>query len=230
MKIVEIAKPTSKPGVLVVGGTGALGAYLLPLLRDNGFEVLVATRRRAPEQAALLRGVTYVVADPSTEHGSRQIIEAISSKNTNLIGAVFLNGAFEMGSGVGEIGFSAQLHQLLAANLFATTRVLEQVLPKLVQNAGSRIVLVSAQAASKPFELGGAYAISKSTVEALGRQLSLEYERAGVHTRVLSPAVIGPAVGQNEPELLVEAILNELNECLIQNLTEDTIEKLAERA
>ena len=45
-----------KPTILLLGGTGAMGDYLRPLLADNGFQVIVTSRsEREPEQ-----GVRFV--------------------------------------------------------------------------------------------------------------------------------------------------------------------------
>ncbi|MEV0719498.1 NAD(P)H-binding protein [Asanoa sp. NPDC050611] len=61
--------------ILVTGGTGTLGRYVVARLREKGSEVRVLTR--SPRPAA--DGVTYVVGDLATGEGADAAVEGVST-------------------------------------------------------------------------------------------------------------------------------------------------------
>jgi NAD(P)-dependent dehydrogenase (short-subunit alcohol dehydrogenase family) len=180
-------------GVIVTGGTGALGRALVGLLLGRGAGVAVPWRHAAEWHAlqasfgsgVALFGAEADIADPG---GARTFVEEAAATLRVLDGVACVAGGW-----AGGVTFDAapedEWSRMLHANLDTTRSVCRAALPHLLKQGGS-VVTVGSRAA----EAGGggmaAYAVSKVAVHALTRALALENRDRGVRFNCVLPGTI----------------------------------------
>ncbi len=166
-------------GVLVAGGTGALGSAVVAELLAAGYDV-VAVDRRGEAQ-----GAHTVHADLLDPDGAREAVDAVE----DLAGVVNLVGGFAMGPKVGEAEL-ADFQRMLSLNLVPAFNLAHAALPRLADAGGGAFVCVSAKAALEPFAGAAGYVTAKAGVLALVRALDAEYRDAGVRANAILPSII----------------------------------------
>ncbi len=199
-------RPTASAprGVIVTGGTGALGRTLVLHLLALGSRVAVpyrdAGRWRALEQEADAgpRLVGFEAALGSADDARSFLDVALPALGT-LDGLALVAGGWAGGAPFDEAP-ADEWPRMLGQNLETVAHVCRAALPQLRAKGGS-IVAVGSRAA----EAGGAgmaaYAVSKLAVHALVRVLALENRDRGVRVNAVLPGTIDtPANRRAMPE------------------------------
>ena len=180
-------------GVIVTGGTGALGQAVVATLLERGTRVVVPWRRveqwRALESSvgsgAPLTGLEADLADPA---GARALVDQAASSLGALDGVALIAGGWAGGAAF-EDAPEDEWDRMLRGNLATVRNVSRAVLPHLREGGGS-VVTVGSRAA----ETGGSgmagYAVAKSAVHALTRVLALENRERGVRFNCVLPGTI----------------------------------------
>jgi NAD(P)-dependent dehydrogenase (short-subunit alcohol dehydrogenase family) len=184
---------TVPQGVVVTGGTGALGrAVVLHLLR-SGCRVAVPYRgeaawdalRDAAGPGALLYGQA---ADMAKTAVAASFVEAAARFLGTVDGVAAIAGAYAGGATL-EAAPAEEWDAMLLANLAPAHAVARAALPYLLKQGGSLVFVGSRMA-----ETGGAsaasYAVAKSAVHALTRVLALENKARGVRVNAILPGTI----------------------------------------
>jgi NAD(P)-dependent dehydrogenase (short-subunit alcohol dehydrogenase family) len=191
-------------GVIVTGGTGALGRALVTLLLERGTPVVVPWRRaeqwRSLEQevgsGVPLQGFEADLADPE---GARRFVEQAASSLKTLDGLALVAGGWAGGSRFEEAAEGAWGH-MLQGNLDTVAHVIRAALPHLLEGGGS-VVTVGSRAAQTDGAGMASYAVAKSGVHALTRVLALENRHRGVRFNCILPGTIDtPANRASMPE------------------------------
>jgi NAD(P)-dependent dehydrogenase (short-subunit alcohol dehydrogenase family) len=167
-------------GILVAGGTGALGSAVVAELLESGHEVVAVDRRGdAP-------GARTVHADLLDPAGAREAVEAVE----DLSAVVNLIGGFAMGPKVGDAEL-ADFERMLSLNLVPAFNLAHAAMPLLAERSGGgAFVCVSAKAALEPFPGAAGYITAKAAVLAFVRALDAEYRDAGVRSNAILPSII----------------------------------------
>ena len=180
-------------GVIVTGGTGALGRALVLRLLQQGSRVAVPYRRADEWRAlqdeagagALLFGDTADLGDAA---GAREYVDAAAARLGVLDGLALVAGGWAGGTKFDEAP-PEEWNRMLRTNLDTVAHACRASLPHLRKQGGS-VVAVGARAA----ETGGggmaAYAVSKVAVHALVRVLALENAGRGVRFNAVLPGTI----------------------------------------
>ena len=180
-------------GVIVTGGTGALGRALVTLLLERGTRVAVPWRRaeqwRSLEASvgsgARLLGFEADLADPT---GARAFVDRAASSLDTLDGVALIAGGWAGGTTF-EAAPDDEWDRMLRGNLATVRNVSRAALPHLLEGGGG-VVTVGSRAA----ETGGAgmagYTVAKSAVHALTRVLALENRDRGVRFNCILPGTI----------------------------------------
>jgi NAD(P)-dependent dehydrogenase (short-subunit alcohol dehydrogenase family) len=175
-------------GVLVAGGTGALGQAVVAELIASGYGcaitwVVEEERRRAEEEfgdrAALIH------ADLLDPAGAAEAVAAVEE----LEAVVNLVGGFAMGGRVHETE-PEQFARMLELNLTPCFNLARAAMPRMIERGGGAFVGVSAQSIWRPFSGAAGYITGKSAVLAFIRALDAEYKGDGIRCNAILPSVI----------------------------------------
>jgi NAD(P)-dependent dehydrogenase (short-subunit alcohol dehydrogenase family) len=186
-------------GVLVAGGTGALGGAVVRELLDAGYDVTgtwIVDAERDRMESDLGDRVGLVRADLTEPAGAEDAVAAVA----DLEAVVDLVGGFKSGAKVHEAD-PADLDRMLRLNVTPAYLLARAAMPKLVDRGGGAFVAVSARAALRPFPGAAAYATSKAAVLALIKSLDAEYKADGVRCNAILPSMIDtPANRESTPD------------------------------
>jgi NAD(P)-dependent dehydrogenase (short-subunit alcohol dehydrogenase family) len=175
-------------GVLVAGGTGALGHAVLRELLGSGYEVTatwILDRERDRVQADLGGRVGLVQADLMEETGAADAVAAVD----DLEAVVNLVGGFAAGPPVHETD-PEDFAAMIRLNLTPAFMLARAAMPRLVERGGGAFVCVSARAALRPFPNAAGYATGKAAVLAFVGALDVEYRDSGIRANAVLPSVI----------------------------------------
>jgi NAD(P)-dependent dehydrogenase (short-subunit alcohol dehydrogenase family) len=187
-------------GVLVAGGTGALGSAVVRELLDSGYEcavtwILDSELERA--EAELGDRAQFVRADLVDPAGGAE--EAVAAVD-DLEAVVNLVGGFSDGPLVHETDW-ADFERMLLLNLAPAFNLARAAMPRLVERGGGAFVAVSARAALRPFPGAAGYVTAKAAVLAFVQALDAEYRKQGVRANAILPSTIDtPANRRSQPD------------------------------
>jgi NAD(P)-dependent dehydrogenase (short-subunit alcohol dehydrogenase family) len=185
-------------GVLVAGGTGALGGAVLRELLGDGYEVTatwVVEREgeRVEKELGGEEGLTLVRADLMDP----EAVEAAVAGVEGLRAVVNLVGGFSMGGRVHET-HPDDFAGMIRLNLTPGFLLARAAMPRLVEAGGGAFVGVSARAALRPFPGASGYVVGKAAVMALIQALDAEYRGDGVRCNAILPSVIDTPANRSE--------------------------------
>ena len=184
-------------GVLVAGGTGALGEAVVNELLEAGHEVtatwiVAGEGDRMPDHERL----SLVEADATDAESVERAVGGVAD-----LGAVVnLVGGFAMGPRTHETEPEAfeRMHLLNVTPAFLLARA---AMPRLLERGGGAFVCVSAKAALQPFSGAAGYISSKAAVLALVKALDAEYKQDGIRCNAVLPSTIDtPANRKSMPD------------------------------
>ena len=211
---------TPARGVIVAGGTGALGRAAVKTLLDQGARVAVPYRSREEWEAlraahgkdAPLLGVVADLSDPTA---AGAFVDQAVAFLGRLDGVAIAAGTWSGGKTL-EAAPPDEWDRMMRTNLATVYAVCRAALPHLLEQGGS-VVTVGSKAAETGGAGAAAYAVSKSAVHALTRVLALENRDRGVRFNCVMPLVIDTPAnrrampqadpsGWTKPEAIAEVI------------------------
>lgn len=208
----------SGPRVAVVtGATQAMGGAIASRLAGEGFRVM-GVGRSADRGHAIAAGIRatghdadFVAADLSSEHGVRSAVAATVERYGRI--DVVVNNAAAMDSSLAEgpahLQADGVFDAVLKVGLYAPFWFARHVAPVMIAGGtGGSFVNISSYAASRG--VGGipAYTASKGGLEALTRQLAVDYAPHGIrcNTLVLGSIAVPRNSGLHEDEEMAAAL------------------------
>jgi NAD(P)-dependent dehydrogenase (short-subunit alcohol dehydrogenase family) len=177
-----------KRAALITGGSSGIGLAIARMLRDEGFELTVASRRaERVEAAAAELGALAVAADVSDAEACTRLVAAHRERFGRL--DVLVNSA-----GVGIAGPLedlpvAHLDLQLGVNLRGLFLVTQAAIPLLRESRGW-IVNLSSLAGTLPAPGLAVYGATKAAVISLTRSLNDELDEDGVRAIALCPGFV----------------------------------------
>ena len=180
-------------GVIVTGGTGALGHAVVLRLLARGARVAVPYRdekewRALQERSGAGPELFGAAAELADARGARAFVDAAAAAMGVLDGVALAAGGWAGGKRFDEAP-EDEWPGMLGTNLGTVANVCRAALPHLRRQGGS-IVAVGARAATTGGAGMAAYAVSKVAVHALVRVLALENRDAGVRVNAVLPGTI----------------------------------------
>jgi len=173
---------------LVTGGSSGIGLAIARALRDDGYELTLASRTAEKVEAAAAELDAHAVAaDVSREEDCERLVAAHAERFGGL--DVLVNSA---GIGIGGRIEDLQAKHLdlqLGVNLRGLILVTRHALPLLNASRGHVINLASI-AGTEPTPGLAVYGATKAAVLALTRSLNAEVEGDGVRCTAIAPAFV----------------------------------------
>jgi NAD(P)-dependent dehydrogenase (short-subunit alcohol dehydrogenase family) len=173
---------------LVTGGSSGIGLAIARALREDGYELTLASRRaERVEAAAADLGAVAVAADVQREEDCERLVAAHRDRFGGL--DVLVNSA---GIGIGGTIEDLRLKHFdlqIAVNLRGLFLVTKLCIPMLRASRGHVINLASI-AGTLPTPGLATYGAAKAAVIDLTRSLNLELEADGVRATALCPAFV----------------------------------------
>jgi NAD(P)-dependent dehydrogenase (short-subunit alcohol dehydrogenase family) len=183
-------------GVLVAGGTGALGTAVVHELLDAG-HAIVATWIVPDERERLASlPVELVEADLFDAGAADAAVAAVK----DLDAVVDLVGGFRSGPRVHETD-PDEFEGIIRLNLTPAFTLARAAMPRMMERGGGAFVGVSARPALRPFPGAAGYITAKAAVLAFIRALDAEYREHGIRCNAILPSVIDtPANREAQPD------------------------------
>jgi NADP-dependent 3-hydroxy acid dehydrogenase YdfG len=179
---------TDNPTALVTGGGTGIGAAVAKRLASDGFDVVVAGRRREPlERTAAeigphARVLVMDVADLDSVRAGVGSLERLDVLVNNAGGA--------LGTSRIEDGDPAEWQQMFASNVLGTMQVTQAALPLLRRSSHATIVNVSSVAGQSVYEGGGGYTSAKHGTSVISETLRLELNGENIRVVDIRPGMV----------------------------------------
>jgi NAD(P)-dependent dehydrogenase (short-subunit alcohol dehydrogenase family) len=182
------------PSALVTGGSSGIGLAIARMLRDEGYDLTLASRTREKiEAAAADLGAFAIAADMGQEEDCVRVVQEHRERHGGL--DVLVNSA---GLGIGGTVESLQTKHIdlqLGVNLRGLLIVTREAIPLLKESRGWIFNLASI-AGTAPTPGLTVYGATKAAVIALTRSQNLELEEAGVRAVAICPGFVDTPMAQ----------------------------------
>jgi short-subunit dehydrogenase len=181
----------TRPLALVTGASSGIGADLARELAQDGHDLVLSARTRAPMEALEVELEAYgascavIAADLAKPGAAAELASTLEA--SGLVIDVLVNNA-----GLGCIGRFDQMEpqrisDMLMVNVVALTELTRLLLPGMVARARGRVLLVASTASFQPGPRMAAYFATKAFVLSLGEALTYELRGTGVTVTTLCP-------------------------------------------
>jgi NAD(P)-dependent dehydrogenase (short-subunit alcohol dehydrogenase family) len=175
--------------VLILGGTGGIGAALARRLHAEGCRLVLAARDadRLAALGAELDAATLALdaADPAAVDAAVALaVERFGRLDgaANCVGSILLKPA--------HLTSPEEFARTIGQNLTTAFNLVRSAARVMVRQGGGSIVLVSSAAARRGLVSHEAIAAAKAGVEALARTAAASYARQGIRVNAVAPGLV----------------------------------------
>jgi short-subunit dehydrogenase len=184
-----MATLTTRPLAVVTGGSSGIGLELARQFIANGFDVVIASERRAHDAQTELQNdgasVYAVDADLATREGCDKLCEEIRALGRP-IDALALNAGVGVGGEFIRTDLEAEL-KMIELNCVAVVVLAKQLLPAMVARGKGRVLITSSVAAVMPATYSAVYGATKAFDLSLSEAIREELRDSGVTVTALQP-------------------------------------------
>ena len=179
---------SANPTALVTGGGTGIGAAIAERLAADGFDVVVAGRRRDRLDAVVeriggaARALVLDVTDPASV--------AAGVSGLGRVDVLVNNAGGALGVARVEDGDLAQWEAMYATNVIGAARVTQAVLPLLRRSPRATIVNISSIAGQRVYEGGAGYVAAKHGTSVVSETLRLELNGENIRVSDVRPGMV----------------------------------------
>lgn len=171
---------------IVTGASSGIGAATARRLAAEGFEVVVAARRKDRITALASEiGATAMVLDVTSDESVAQLAEAVETADVLVNNA---GGALGLGP-IAEADVS-DWQAMYETNVLGSVRMTKALLPKLEVGEGGHVVMVTSIAGHIAYENGAGYNAAKFGQAAVTEALRLELNGRPVRVTEIAPGMV----------------------------------------
>jgi NAD(P)-dependent dehydrogenase (short-subunit alcohol dehydrogenase family) len=182
------------PSALITGGSSGIGLAIARMLRDEGYELTLASRTREKvEAAAAGLGAQAVVANMAVEEDCMRTVAAHVERFDGL--DVLVNSAGIGIAGTVETLQTKHIDLQLGVNLRGLLIVSREAIPYLKRSRGW-VVNVASIAGTTPTPGLTVYGATKAAVIAITRSQNAELDGDGVRAVALCPGFVDTAMAE----------------------------------
>lgn len=203
----------SPRSVLILGGTGGIGAALARRLHAEGCRLVLAARD--PQKLAALGaelGATTLEADATDAAAVDAAVARAVELHGRLDGAANCVGSILLKPA--HLTSPDEFSRTIALNLTTAFNLVRAAAKVMVRQNSGNIALVSSVAAQRGLVSHEAIAAAKAGVEALARSAAASYARQGVRVNCVAPGLVrtplAAALTANEAALKASTALHPL--------------------
>lgn len=179
---------------IVTGGARGIGRAIVERLSAEGAAVVVS-QRAVDEGAALAReleqqgrSVAFVQADVRREEDAARLVETTIARYGR-VDVLCNNAGVGLLKAVTDTGRD-EYDAVMDTNVWGIFTCSRHALPHMIDAGGGAIVNIGSVAATVGFATDAAYCASKGAVDALTRQMALDYAPHGVRVNCVAPGFI----------------------------------------
>jgi len=200
---------TDSPVVLITGATGPAGHAAARRFAGDGARLALVSRDRAKlEEMGHGLGIDAeswmaVTSDLSGSGAAKAVAAQVEERWGRIDVLLHLIGGWVGGTAVVDLDHD-EVRGMLEQHLWTTLRIVQQVVPGMVERHFGRIVAVSSPVATDVRPKQASYAIGKAAEEVLIRTLAGEVAGTGVTANLVLARTIGP--GHTSAEELAETL------------------------
>ena len=187
--------------VLITGASAGIGRATALFLAERGYNV-IATSREASRldglhEDAAERGVavTGVELDINSDEAVSLVVPELIQRH-GAIDALVNNAGFGLWGPVEALS-DAELKNQFEANFFAAVRMMQAVLPAMIEQRRGTIVNISSVLGRMGTPFNGAYVASKFALEGISESLKIEVQPFGVRVALVEPGLFRTNFGAN---------------------------------
>jgi len=190
--------PLNGKVVLVTGGGSGIGAAVAKRLYQEGAQVVIVGRRRAPLESVASQCNAYVL---SADMADSQQAEDVVAQIINRFGQLDVLVANAGGHGFARVTETNDIdwQRSLRTNLNSAFVTARAVLPSLMARQGA-IVIVSSLAGLFAGPAVAGYTVTKHALIGLTKSLARDYGRYGVRVNALCPGWVRTPMADAEME------------------------------
>jgi NADP-dependent 3-hydroxy acid dehydrogenase YdfG len=171
---------------VVTGASSGIGAASARALAADGFDVVVAARRKDRIEALAEEiGGRAVVCDVTDPDSVAQLAASVESVDVLLNNA---GGAFDQASV--ENADVEDWARMFDLNALGTVRVIQALLPALRADGGGLVINLGSTAGRVAYEGGGGYVAAKHAVRAITQTLRLELVAEPLRFTEIAPGMV----------------------------------------
>ncbi|MFG2828275.1 oxidoreductase [Streptomyces sp. NPDC048434] len=176
---------------VVTGGSKGIGLAVAEAFGREGARVVVGSRHRTPELAALRErhDVTFVPVDLSAPDGADRLVGAAADQHGGIDVLVNNLGVTRPRSGFLEVG-DDEWQRVFDLTFFSAVRASRAAMPLLLADGGGAVVNVSSVNARLPFPMVVDYSAAKAALSNLTKALSEEFAPRGVRVNAVAPGPV----------------------------------------
>jgi meso-butanediol dehydrogenase/(S,S)-butanediol dehydrogenase/diacetyl reductase len=205
--------------VLITGGGTGIGAAAAERFAEEGANVVIVGRRRAPlEEIAARTGALIAVADAADAVQAGQAV-AQAVERFGSVDVVIANAG---GHGLSSVGDTddVEWEKSLRSNLTTAFTTVRAALPELVKNRGTVVIVSSLAGLFAGPEVAG-YTVSKHALIGLTRTLARDYGQHGVRVNAICPGWVRTPMADEEMDVFREAAKLDSREDAYRTVTAD---------